>query len=75
MKGGTKMHGDGSLRRGLLDQAVERPAERAAGDDALQPAAQTGYEPPVLGAATSLATKTLFSGAVDPDAGTIEFGD
>lgn len=75
MKGGTNMHGDGSLRRDLLDQVVERPSESAAGDDAMQCVPRDGYEPPLLGPATSLASKTLFSGAVDPDAGTIDFGD
>jgi hypothetical protein len=32
------------------------------------------YGPPALGAAVPLASVTLFSGTVDPDAGVIEFG-
>jgi len=32
------------------------------------------YEPPTLGDAVPVATVTLFSGVVDPDAGIIEFG-
>lgn len=33
-----------------------------------------GYAPPTLGEALPLASVTLFSGTVDPDAGVIEFG-
>jgi len=36
--------------------------------------ANAPYEPPLLGEAVAVVSATLFSGAVNPDAGVIDFG-
>ncbi len=40
-----------------------------------EPRENQPYEPPVLGPATPIAAVTLFSGTVNPDGGTVDFGD